>query len=133
MKILCLILITTITMKTYSQNTITPTPPNAISSNTKAGITYAKSETDNAYAFSCSFNLNQKDKIIKFISKEFSDYSSEFLNKKFTKENKNEYYYKIKLKASELKLEYKFDSPNEKDKTEIINKFNNIESAILGL
>ena len=137
MKTFCLILITAITMKTCSQNTVTPptppTPPDVSSSSTVTGITHAKSETENAYAFSCTFNLNLKNDIVKIISKEFNKYTNEFIDKKFTKEKENEYYYKIELKSTELKLEYKFDSPNDKDRIKITNKFNNIESAILGL
>jgi len=124
-------------MKTFSQNTVTPptppTPPTAIASLTSSGITHAKSKTDDSYAFSCTFNTNTKDKLIAIIAKEFPKYSNKFLDKIFFKETKNEYYYKVELKDSELKLEYRFENPKDNDRKKIINKFNNIESAILEL
>lgn len=120
-------------MKTYSQNTVAPpTPPLAIANYTLSGITYVKSKTDSQYAFSCTFNLNLKDKIITIITKEFSGFSDNYLNKEF-KENEIEYRYKIELRDSDLKLEYEFKTLNNDDKKEIINKFNTIELAILEL
>lgn len=124
-------------MNTYSQTTLTPptppTPPAVSANTTTSGVTYAKSETDNSYAFSCTFSKTDSDKIATIISNEFKKYSDEYLNRKFTKNREGEFFYKIELASTELKLEYRFEDATEKDRKKISSKFETIERAVLGL
>lgn len=124
-------------MNTYSQTPTAPptppTPPSVSANTTTSGVTYAKSETEDSYAFSCTFSEKDSEKVATIISNEFKNYSDEYLNRKFTKSRDNEYFYKIELASTELKLEYRFEKATAKDRKKISSKFEAIERDILKL
>jgi len=138
MKTFLLIITTFLAMNTYSQEITTPpTPPTPPATpkagTTTSGITHAISKTDNSYAFSAAFDFSFAEKVFNIICEEFDSYSKDDFNNRFIREVEGQYYYKIEFKASELKLEYRFDEPKKKDRKSIRKKFKNIQSQVLKL
>lgn len=120
-------------MKVNSQ---TPIPPQVSTINNETGTikTVAKSKAENAYAFSCTFKENLTEKISEIIESELEGFSIKYIGKKYKKEEDGKYTYKIELKSSELKLEYKiFDGISESKQESLINSFFEIEKKILAL
>lgn len=111
---------------------IVPPTPSTDSSN---GITSAKSFTDTAYSFSCTFSSKMNKKVRACITSEFPKYSKKFLDKVFKKEVPNEYTYTITLKETELKLEYRLSENDTKSKKQqkVVKRFQTLENAILNL
>lgn len=113
-----------------------PTPPVSTAQHTTNGMVYAISSTETSYAFSGTFREDLLPEVIKSISKEFSQYSSDFLYKDFRKEIPATYMYSIQVKQTELKLEYKlYTNTGEKNKKQqkIGKRFKKLENVLTNL
>lgn len=122
-------------MKTHATIGTTPIPPLATTHHSASGIVHAKSTTGTSYSFSCVFGAEAQINILAFIKKEFSKYTSAYINTEFRKELPGEYMYTIALKATELKLEYRLYTTDVKTKKQqkVIKRFDNLEQAIINL
>ena len=99
------------------------------------GIVFAKSKTATAYAFSCVFSEDLQKKIIKQIMKEFNQFSYDFMNRTYRRETPDTYVYTIRMKETELRIEYRLTVENEKStkQQKITQTFDNLEHAIINL
>ena len=111
------ILITSIlfSMNIFSQTPPNPpTPPTAKSGVSTSNIVYSIAETDNSYAFACSFKSKFHD-IIKNIIRTEYEFKEDLEKIGYISESNSSLSYKIELKETELKMECKSNFNSSED------------------
>ena len=97
-------------MITYSQP---PQTPIALAGTTETEISYSLAQTDKSVALSCSFPSNINAKILEIVREHFPEIET---SEKGIKKVTSNYEYKIILKPTEFRLEFKSqgcDEPKE--------------------